>query len=380
MSRDRLAPERSFMDRLQRDYRAPERSAASPSTASYVLESTVEPTPEGVDEAETSPCANRQRSHERPDQEPEAEGAADIVSNNDTLSIVQIERQIKKSICGCSLRSKRPLSESIHKDRFHLGAAHAWAPWKIRGRVIELLQEPFPMPKTGAQVYVATVSNVQGRYVKIGYTDRKIKRRLNEIAGKHQVTFDTDRTWSTPKMEMKQAKRLEALVHADLAFSQRDLCVVGDTKTAVHAEYFEVSLKEAQSTIQMWHSIMERISMQPGRRMSDHATKRVWRCSNAFEIRDLDQHTPQAEQWRCLNEDHERRRSVWQTLLRKDATYKDALTPLVLGVPSVLILFAYTYQLPGWLLAWLLGATWTLFCVFHAELVEWTRSRLLKLR
>lgn len=237
----------------------------------------------------------------------------------------------------------RALGPSVHQDGFHLGIAHDWAPWTIRSRVLELLHEGLPGPKDQARLYVARINTGSTqRYVKIGKTGRPIETRMKEIRDQHHVDVDDKSVWPTVAMPVAQAMRLEALVHADLAFFQRILCVTKDKRTMHHVEYFELSQQEAWETVNMWLAIMTGPGMRPGEAVSRDFDEGIRKCSTMCENTESLDKDAEAEEWIKLNEDHKLRREVWDQLPRGASwrTYYDDIAQFLAA--TLWAWFAYT--------------------------------------
>lgn len=226
------------------------------------------------------------------------------------------------------VRRKRHIGDSVHDDGFHCGAAHAWAPWTIRAGVIELLEEPVPGPETAGQLFVVRVNTGDcQRYVKIGITHRAVKTRLEEVGAKlcqQNVSLDMKSIKTTVKLPMMQITRLEKLVHADLAFFQRDLRIVKDKRISYGTEYFEISQEEAWHTVSMWIGIMERAGMLPGEDLDKEVKKGIHGCSVYLEAVDCSNQEAEVEAWQHINQDHEKRKLVWDGIPSRKSKTNDS--------------------------------------------------------
>lgn len=211
---------------------------------------------------------------------------------------------------------KRHVGHSAHGDGFHWGEAYAWAPWKIRDGVVELLQEPIPGPETKGQLYVVRV-NTGGRqrYVKIGQTHRPVDIRLQEVdkqLRQQGITLEMESIKPTARLPIMQIVRLEKIVHADLAFFRRDLCIVKGKQTSYATEYFELSQKEAWRTVQMWIEIMEKAGMLPGQDLDAKVKQGIRSCAEYLEATDCSDKEAEVERWRRINQDHDQRKLRWK--------------------------------------------------------------------
>lgn len=380
-----LTPDSSHLGQHQRSFSEPQHTTTS-TTAGY--EETARPASRFNGEPmvldDESPTAERRRYFHGPRPSSDLEESTNAVLEQPESPSSEPSAPAARPARGG--RRKRQLGQSVHEDGFYRGNAHYWAPWTIRSKVVELLQEKVPSPDTKARLYAVRVNTgTNTRYVKIGYTSRGIEQRLGEIGKQHSVELDVGSVFRTVEMPIMQAMRLEALVHADLAFFQRDLCVVRDNRSTYHVEYFETSLSEAQDTITMWQSIMEGSGMQPGKELSDNIMQCVRRCSTVFEIPDSDDKAVELQQWLRINADHHLRKSIWRDFPRKGEATADyrwrqgraAAVKFVQIFPAlVLSICALEYLPPRWLFAGIVAATWSLIQVCRTELVGWLKGNL----
>ena len=291
--------------------------------------------------------------------------------------------RVQRAPASAGRRSRR-LGQCLHDDNFHLGVAYSWAPWTIRSKVIELLQEPIPGPETHGQLYVVrVVTGDTQRYVKIGYTARDVSKRLREISDQHRVKLEVGSVCKTLSLPLTQVTRLEALVHADLAFFQRDLCVVTDQKTAYRVEYFEIDQADAWRTVEMWTSIMHGIGLRPNKALPEAVTQRLEVCANVYE-RLRDDVRTESEHWATINEHHASRESIWRdNLPAKDPQIsgnllrpvKDWLLLFFQAFSAFLLaILAIQWLPPGYFFATATIGIWALQKVGRRQYQLWTKG------
>lgn len=246
-------------------------------------------------------------------------------------------------------RTTPPLRKSGGSS-FSAGESSTWAPWKLRAEVLELLWEPLPDPNSKGSIYAVEV--VGTPYVKIGITTRDVSERLKEIQKRHGQNLRIGSKDFKDNIPLLQLYRLERLVHADLAFFQRNLTVQRTTQRRTHREYFQIDLATAMETICLWLKIMQTIGLDAGTEIDPHikSSVRDW-------IRDID--TPPVgaspgdyEPWKTVNTDHEQRHKMWsQAFKLEDGGHKKRRvdrTVSSLTVAAMALCFLYSSRLPQW--------------------------------
>lgn len=195
---------------------------------------------------------------------------------------------------------------------FMTGDVSTWAPWRIRSEVLSTLLEPIPTADKKGTVYAVKVTSRP--YVKIGYTTRDVSTRLREIIRDHGEQLDIGGAYCLPhRLPLLQLMRLEALVHADLAYFQRDLRGVRK-----HREYFEVDIIRAQRSIIFWWSVMQDIGLEPGKELDTEVVKAITE-SSALDIETTDDNiAAEPELWHQLNADYRQREHKWKLVFKRD--------------------------------------------------------------
>lgn len=243
-----------------------------------------------------------------------------------------------------------PQTPDIDTNPFSPGEASTWAPWMLHAETLRLLWEPLPEPQSKGSIYAVQV--VGTPYVKIGLTTRKVRKRLKEINNEHGQKLNINGAISEDGIPLLQLYRLEKLVHADLAYFQRDLRVEKPTYRRTHKEYFEVNIAKAEETIRLWWFIMQSLGLEPGTKVDSKITKLVREA-----IRNID--TPPAgsdhsdiEWWKLVNDDHSRRISMWRNAFKLDdggfKKIRVATIVLRLLCAAVLLCWLYSRQTPSW--------------------------------
>ncbi|KAK5163225.1 uncharacterized protein LTR77_010811 [Saxophila tyrrhenica] len=240
-------------------------------------------------------------------------------TDEDTPTSAPQATQGVSAVASPALSSTPDLATS--DGRFSPVDASTWAPCTIRSEVLTLLLEPLPRPRAKGAIYAVSVNADDSTpMVKIGYTTRPVRTRLREITNQHGITFNRNTAYYLPGIPLLQLLRLEALVHADLAFFQRDLRVQHGRAHRTHREYFEVDLSVAQRTINRWWAIMRDIGLEPGQDL-DQAVVDAIHGSQALdvEVADAEATTTEPDVWHRLNLDHQRREHVWNVVFRRDS-------------------------------------------------------------
>jgi hypothetical protein len=218
--------------------------------------------------------------------------------------------------------SNEPENDSL-PPAFSRGEASVWSPWAIRSQVLDVLLEPLPKPDAEGSIYAVKVGNGNTTsIVKIGWTTRKVKRRLKEIAREHGQPIDDSTKLSISNIPLLQLQRLEAVVHADLAFFQLNLSVQNSNGRGQkkHREYFEVDISIAQRTINKWWSRMQDIGLEPGRKL-DPEIETAIRLDPALDIERSETGGTAigSNIWSHRNADHAHRENVWDLVFKQQA-------------------------------------------------------------
>ena len=253
--------------------------------------------------------------------------------------------------------SSNETSASVDTGPFYPGEASTWAPWTLRSAVLKKLWgEPIPNAKSIGSIYAVQVKGQ--RYVKIGITRIQVRKRLNDIAKSHGQALEVENAFFQD-VPVLQLERLENVVHADLAYFQRDLRVVHgqNQRTSrelirTHHEYFEIDLDTAMRTIRLWIQIMDSIGAEPGNEIGSTIIKAV-------------QNSHALNGDTCSPKDHERRLGDWAEAFRlnKGGLRKIQHTmtfPWLVGAMLV-VLFLQMVNMPplmAYIAVVLLGIAW----------------------
>ena len=228
---------------------------------------------------------------------------------------------------GSSLQARRELREPVRTPEveqaappstsgFENGEASAWAPWTIRSEVQDLVLLSMPHPDLQGSIYVVQVRNTERSIVKIGITYQQYKTRIGQVAQQHQQSFNMDTAFHRPGIPSLQLERLEKLVHADLAYYQRNWRVRTDRSFKTHHEYFEVDMKVAQLTVDLWRDIIDNLGLKAGVTL-DRSLFKSLNADPDTGVHASNDADP-ATTWRRLNEDDNRRMELWRKhLLRR---------------------------------------------------------------
>jgi hypothetical protein len=242
-----------------------------------------------------------------------------------------------------------PLNQDITRQ-FKEGEGSTWAPSTLHSEVLRLLWEPIPSPTSKGSIYAVEVIGTP--YVKIGVTTRRVQTRLNEINGRHGQRLNIVGRRVEHDIPFLQLYRLEALVHADLAFYQRNLVIREHTQRRTHREYFEIDIATAQKTIRTWWSIMQTIGLEPGTEIDQTIKEAVRESVHKTEIQRVVAHQTEREQWRTVNADDEERVNMWRTAFKLDeGGFKKTRverTVWRLAFAAMVLCFLYSLQVPPW--------------------------------
>lgn len=141
--------------------------------------------------------------------------------------------------------------KSVHNP-FVKGERSNWAPHRIRNEVAMLFLASLPIRKSSGSLYLLK-AKCSG-HVKIGYTLGDWKKRRTDIQSKSDVALDENTTHIIEGIPFAVLLRLEKLVHADLAYFQRDLPI---SRTRTQHEWFEIDFAKAQQTARFWYDKMK---------------------------------------------------------------------------------------------------------------------------
>jgi len=204
-----------------------------------------------------------------------------------------------------------------HRKLFFDREASDWHPESISTDVFKLLGDPLPTQDTVGSIYAAVVKSAvaptRGEIVKIGFTRNGAKQRLKQIKKEHKIEFGKPYEWHN--VPYIQLRRLEAVIHADLAYFRRDLLVPIDKGGyQQHHEYFEIPLDIARQRIQFWQDKLDTIGLLPGGAVANKTLKDIQLAhsrSLRASLRSLGQDLSEAERWKRCNEQHELRERAW---------------------------------------------------------------------
>jgi hypothetical protein len=266
-----------------------------------------------------------------------------------------------------------PLAERSRRTPYSTGTfvpgdAASWAPWTIRSEVRALILESLPKPNDKGCIYV--VQDLETQHVKIGMTVRPFRTRLSEISRDHKRKLDEKNAWHLPGIPYIQLLRLEALVHADLAYFQRNLQLSTRGARRTHREWFNVDMATAQRTVRLWRDVMRTIALEPGNELNGDIVDDL-HSSPAFDVDMTSDGILDAQAWSQANTDHNQRIQMWTGLLlsktgRRQTADSRRMTWWVAGCVVV------------WLLPDLLGLSTKVAFIASAVLLSiWTRYALL---
>jgi len=222
-------------------------------------------------------------------------------SNEDKRAAFSVPTELN---CDVDVASVETQQQSV----FRPGVKAGWAPWRPRSNVLAKLFETLPVDH--GTVYVIPVKD--GKHVKIGSTHRNFEKfRLQE----HKKDFDLlDEGGATQITDIPahHLKRLEDLVHADLAYFQRDLYVTTEREQHHYREYFEVSVSAAARTVRMWRDILATLDLRPGGQVPEDR-KRTLRQHKYFQPSSTHEQD-EKQAWRAVNGEHKIRVLIWRDL------------------------------------------------------------------
>jgi hypothetical protein len=206
-------------------------------------------------------------------------------------------------------------------DRFSPGEASKWSPGTINSDVLDVFFDPLPRADEKGLIYAMKV-NTDGPVpiVKIGITTRTVKQRAKEIAEQRKCSLDLREKYMLSGIPILELKRLEALVHAALAFHQRDLKDAHGGRFKTHDEYFEVDIDAAKQTIDFWYKAMRDVGLKPGRKIDEKIISEI-RGSPALaaDVSLTAATNDGGEIWRLVNSDHVRRDKLWREVFKTDS-------------------------------------------------------------
>lgn len=292
-----------------------------------------------------SPLANRRRPHslthasESRIEELDRQRQADSVTNSE--SVCEPEHTVTQQKYGMGLVPRRnPINGSepapiarqeqakgerspARSGRFENGEASKWAPWTIRSASLELLRQSIPHPKDKGSIYAIEVVHPQRTITKIGITYQSVGDRLKQISSQHKQSFNEGSMFHRSGIPALELERLERLVHSDLAYFQRNWLVPTNESHKTHHEYFEVDLKTAQETIDLWRSITRSIDLKPGTRPNDQWFASIGSDPELEVCASTESDSVQA--WKRINENHDRRTNFWKQHLAPKYSIKTKL-------------------------------------------------------
>lgn len=190
---------------------------------------------------------------------------------------------------------------------FTHGDGYESAPWRIRQEVRTRLLESLP-DKFGT-IYI--IPDKTNRYVKIGKTERRfLKTRLLELVNDHKDLLDKGKATHVTNIPLFLLTRLEDLVHADLAFFQRNL---RGNRNQTHHEWFEVDVTTAEETVILWLKVLKSMKLKPGGgikyKLREQLNHNDYFDTWAIDDKDVD------GVFQEVNGDHAARISKWKELL-----------------------------------------------------------------
>ena len=241
---------------------------------------------------EMSDSDSRQQSLLAEERSVRNEGQAD---NNLTSEVVQLgtaNETIPPTPPGSAAEQ---LTSAGDTNPFRHGRAYDWEPCTLRSRVLDIFWRPL-LEKRGS-IYAV---QVRGRpYVKIGRTTQPLDDRLRQIEREHGQELDVSAKFSKSNITLLQLERLEKLVKAFLGYYQMDL----PCGNAIHAEYFEISLAQAEKTIHLFMRLMETHGVEPGKDVDPKVSSAI-QSSPALRVDTLRGNSPMTEsERRRINSD-----------------------------------------------------------------------------
>lgn len=139
---------------------------------------------------------------------------------------------------------------------------------------------PSKQEKTG-WVYAVSVHGYTESLVKIGYTACGVKERLQAIKRDHGLSLDHGTWFSFSHFSVPLLRRLERVVHAELAGFRRIL-QVGHGRNGP-TEYFAVDLTTAEITIRSWIRRMEHLDFQVNSLIDSRLSNTLWKQHDALQ-------------------------------------------------------------------------------------------------
>lgn len=165
---------------------------------------------------------------------------------------------VKRNLFGAQKENRRTSSvntsdktKSVH-NRFVKGQRSNWAPQKIKNEVAMLFLASLPIEKSSGTLYLFKAKH--SGHVKIGYTLGEWMKRRTGIQSKSDIDLDENTSHIIEGIPFAVLLRLEKLVHADLAYFQRDLPT---SPTRAQHEWFEIDFAKAQETAEFWYEKMK---------------------------------------------------------------------------------------------------------------------------
>nr|POF22367.1 hypothetical protein CFP56_36452 [Quercus suber] len=187
-------------------------------------------------------------------------------------------------------------------------------PEAFRGKVFKLLKKPIlDIAAPSTYIYAIPHLDPELTYVKIGISI-KTHDRFHELFVRHKCRhIDEDGAWTLGEtLTGAEAKRLEKLVHCDLAYHRHTLSQPDGLTIKNHTEWFQVDLQTAKRTIKLWRKIMVRHDLRPNTILSQELRTAL----NLLKIRfGKLAKRKNVEDWQRVHEDHEARIQWWTDLL-----------------------------------------------------------------
>ncbi|KAF2161860.1 hypothetical protein M409DRAFT_27589 [Zasmidium cellare ATCC 36951] len=205
---------------------------------------------------------------------------------------------------------RRTSSPFSPQRTFTPGSSSTWPLWRIRQDVRHLLIEPLPLPKAHGILYA--IESLQHHKVKIGWTMRKNpNERFKELEKQHGAPLGN--SWYLDGIPYVQLRRLEELVHADLAKYQCDFRVPfgRGSGARVHREWFDIDMHTASTTIDFWWAAMRHLRIKPGRELDERVRGRLNTQGAMFEVKQQNVDGRFGDY-----RDHEKTLGLWRELLR----------------------------------------------------------------
>ncbi|QIX00870.1 hypothetical protein AMS68_006387 [Peltaster fructicola] len=227
---------------------------------------------------------------------------------------------------------------------FFPGSAARWTPEMIIDNVENLLTSNIPAANRGA---IYAFQQLDGPHIKIGYTTQSCSARRTQISDASGIKLLQSKYVWRANIELRLLLRLEKLVHADLAYAQRNLRIVGaaNTRKTQH-EWFEVDYDTASQSIDFWYDVVHH---QDDVVKLDDTIDR-----SSFAVEDGDDP-------RIVNADHARRLQYWKKriIIPQAHSLEDTLKwmtgcgilgliPVVINIPDLFVFPFFVFGIAVW--------------------------------